>query len=64
LTPEEVNAITHPGGGGGDAPAVALVGAGYLTSSEGVYNLTDRGKEFLARPAVPLYGGAESDGGE
>jgi len=64
LTSEEVNAIAHPGGGGGEAPAAALVGSGYLSSSEGSYNLTDRGKEFLARPAVPLFSGGDAQGTE
>lgn len=53
LTPDEVNGITHPAGGGGEAPARALVEAGFLTSTGDVYQLTDRARELLARPAEP-----------
>lgn len=61
LTPDEVNAIHHPSGGGGEEPARQLVASGWLASSGEGFDLTDRAREFLARPAVPLYGGSEGD---
>ena len=64
LTPDEIAAICHPGGDGGDEPARALATAGYVESIEGGYRLTDRGKEFLARPSAPLYGGEAAGSGE
>lgn len=66
LTPAELDAINHPSGGGGEAPARELVQAGYLVASGENYRLSGRGREFLARPAVPLFGSAaaEAGGGE
>jgi hypothetical protein len=56
LTPEELDAINHPGGAGGVEPANALVSAGFLASADGGFRLTDKGREFLARPSEPLQG--------
>jgi len=56
LTPEELDTIIHPGGGGGVDPASALASAGYIASAEGGFRLTDKGREFLARPSMPLHG--------
>jgi hypothetical protein len=63
LTLAELDAISHPSGGGGEAPAKELARAGYLVASGETYRLNDRGREFLARPAVPLYGSAAAGGG-
>lgn len=64
LSPEEINTIHHPGGGGGESPARELAGAGLLAFNDGAYRLTDRAKDFLARPSVPLYGGGGGDEAE
>ncbi len=53
LTAEEVIAIHHPGGGGGEPPARELVGSGFLTADGDGFQLTDRAREFLARPSEP-----------
>ncbi|HUP62886.1 MAG TPA: hypothetical protein VNA69_21010 [Thermoanaerobaculia bacterium] len=56
LTLEQIKAIKHPAGAGGEAPAVTLVGKGFLEadgSSEG-FSLTQKAKDFLAIEAVPL----------
>lgn len=59
LTAEDLSAINHPGGGGGDESARGLVEAGFLTASGEAYSLTEKGKEFLSRPSVPLGSGAD-----
>lgn len=64
LTTEEVRKIHHPGGGGGEGPADELVRTGLLEGVDGAYRLAERAKEFLARPAVPLYGVGDADAAE
>ena len=56
LTIEELGAVTHPGGGGEDS-ATELVESGLLSTVEDGFSLTDKGREFLSRPSIPL--GAE-----
>jgi len=63
LSLEEITTIAHPGGGGGEEPANALVQAGFLATFEGGYRLTDRAKEFLARPSEPLSAGGDGEAG-
>ena len=50
-----ITAIKHPTGGG-EAPAVALVGKGYLETDAGRENfsLTRKAKDFLAIDAKPM----------
>jgi len=56
LSLSAIKAIKHPAGGG-DAPAVALVGKGYLTPEAGTENfvLTEKGKDFLALEVKPEF---------
>jgi hypothetical protein len=67
LTADAVKAIKHPAGGG-DAPAISLIGKGYLTSDEArtSYTLTDKAKEFLAYDPKPEFeeAGAAGDARE
>ena len=67
LTADAIKAIKHPAGGG-DAPAITLIGKGYLTSDEArtSYTLTEKGKEFLAYDPKPEFeeAGAAGDAGE
>ena len=55
-----INAIKHPSGGG-DAPALSLVGKGYLTTSGEAFALTEKAKEFLAYDPKPEF--EEGSGG-
>ena len=50
-----ITALKHPTGGG-EAPAVGLVGKGFLDTDAGRENftLTQKGKDFLAIDAKPL----------
>ena len=54
LTLAQITAIKHPTGGG-EAPALALVGKGYLEPADGQesFTLTPKAKDFLAIEAVP-----------
>ena len=61
LTSEEVGTINHPGGGDGAALASELVQTGFLEAAEGRFRLTERGKQFLARPCVPLHAAADGE---
>jgi hypothetical protein len=54
MTPEQIKAIKHPAGGG-EAPAVALVGKGYLTADPAGYTLTARATTFLAADPKPMF---------
>jgi len=63
LSREEIGAIHHPAGGGGEAPAKELVREGYLAAAGEAYRLSEKGRELLARPAVPLYGGGGDEAG-
>lgn len=49
-----IKAIKHPAGGG-EAPAVGLLGKGYVTADGGgeTFTLSQKGKDFLAIQAVP-----------
>ncbi|MDQ3279859.1 MAG: hypothetical protein M3Q69_00435 [Acidobacteriota bacterium] len=57
LTLDQIKAIRHPGGAGGEAPAASLTGKGYLTGSDGGFALTQQAKDFLSIDATPLVGG-------
>ncbi len=63
LSLEAIKAIKHPAGGG-EAPAVALVGKGYLTPETGTSNfvLTQKAKDFLALEVKPEFEEAGSAG--
>jgi len=51
-----IKAIKHPTGGG-EAPAISLIGKGYLTANEGQqsFTLTQKGKDFLAYEPKPEF---------
>lgn len=51
-----IKTIKHPAGGG-EAPAIALVGKGYLTvdAERQNFTLTPKGKEFLAYDPKPEF---------
>lgn len=53
LTLDQIKAIKHPGGGGGEPPAVALVQKGFLTGNGDGFTLTQQAKDFLAIEAKP-----------
>ena len=59
-----IKAIKHPSGGG-EAPAISLIGKGYLASGDGqqTFTLTPKGKEFLAYDPKPEFeeGGAAEE---
>ena len=54
MTAEQIKAIKHPAGGG-EQPAAALVGKGYLTADAGGFTLTEKAKAFLAIDARPMF---------
>jgi hypothetical protein len=54
LTLEQIKAIKHPGGAGGEAPAATLTTKGYLAAAEGGFSITEKGKEFISVDAKPL----------
>jgi hypothetical protein len=56
LTLEQIKAIKHPVGGG-EAPAVSLVDKGYLETngSRETFATTQKGKDFLAIDAKPMF---------
>lgn len=54
MTPDQVKAIKHPAGGG-EQPAVALVGKGWLAADSGGYTLTEPSRAFLAIDARPMF---------
>ena len=56
-----IKAIRHPAGGG-EAPALSLIGKGYLSSEGEVFALTPKGKEFLAYDPKPEF--EEGGGGD
>jgi hypothetical protein len=61
---EKINAIKHPAGPTGEAPAVALVGKGFLTASAEGYAVTEKAKELLAidpKPMVEVGAGGGDD---
>jgi hypothetical protein len=55
-----IKAIKHPAGGG-EAPAISLVGKGYLTAADEVFTLTPKAREFLAYDPKPEFEGAAAD---
>jgi hypothetical protein len=57
LTLEQIKAVRHPAGGGGETPAATLVGKGFLAGSEEGFSLTQQAKDFLAVDAKPLVEG-------
>jgi hypothetical protein len=64
MSPEQIKAIKHPFGGG-EQPAVALVGKGYLTADPAGYALTEKARTFLAADPKPMFeeaGSAASSG--
>lgn len=64
MSPEQIKAIKHPFGGG-EQPAVALVGKGYLTADPAGYSLTEKARAFLAVDPKPMFeetGAAASSG--
>lgn len=54
MTSDQIKAIKHPTGGG-EQPAAALVGKGYLTADAGGFTLTGKSKAFLAIDARPMF---------
>jgi hypothetical protein len=54
MTPEQIKAIKHPVGGG-EQPAVALVGKGYLTADPAGYAMTEKGRVFISADPVPMF---------
>ena len=64
MTLEQVKAIKHPAGGG-EQPAAALVGKGYLSADAGGFTQTEKARAFLAIDARPMFeeaGSAASSG--
>lgn len=59
---EKIKAIKHPAGPGGEAPAVSLVGKGFLTAEGDGFTTTQKAKDFLAIDAKPM--GEEGAGGD
>ncbi|HEY0159517.1 MAG TPA: hypothetical protein VGF28_19680 [Thermoanaerobaculia bacterium] len=57
LTLDQLKVIKHPGGGGGEAPAVSLVGKGFLTGNGEGFTLTQKAQDFLAIDAKPAIVG-------
>jgi len=59
-----IKAIKHPAGGG-EAPAISLIGKGYLTADDArqSFTLTPKAKEFLAYDPKPEFedGGGSSE---
>ncbi len=62
MTPDQVKAIKHPAGGG-EQPAVGLVGKGWLTADADGYMLTEKARAFLAIDAKPMFEEAGSAAG-
>jgi hypothetical protein len=54
MTPDQIKAIKHPAGGG-EQPAVGLVGKGWLTADSDGYKLTEKARQFLAVDARPMF---------
>ena len=57
MTPDQVSAIKHPAGGG-EQPAVGLVGKGWLTADSGGYTLTEAGPAAETSDAEAAVEGA------
>jgi hypothetical protein len=54
MTTDQIKAIKHPAGGG-EQPAVGLVGKGWLTADPSGYTLTEKARTFLAIDARPMF---------
>src|SRR5689334_24884082 len=54
MTADQIKAIKHPSGGG-EAPAVSLVGKGWLTADAGGYATTPKAKDFLSFDPKPMF---------
>jgi len=54
MTTDQIKAIKHPTGGG-EQPAVGLVGKGWLTADPAGYALTEKARTFLAVDARPMF---------
>ena len=52
---EQIKAIKHPAGPGGEGPAASLAGKGFLQAADGGdgFTVTQKGKDFLAIDAKP-----------
>ncbi len=63
LSLEAIKAIKHPTGGG-ETPAASLVQKGYLSTNgtAGQFNLTQKGKDFLAVEKKPEVESGEGEG--
>lgn len=63
MSVDQIKAIKHPFGGG-EQPAVSLVGKGWLTADPAGYTLTEKAKAFLANDPKPMFeeAGAASAG--
>ena len=67
LSVEQIKAIRHPAGAGGEAPAASLVAKGYLTGNGDGFALTPQATEFLsidARPAIEETSAAAASAAE
>ncbi|HYI11502.1 MAG TPA: hypothetical protein VEK57_20770 [Thermoanaerobaculia bacterium] len=51
---DAIKAIKHPFGGG-DAPALSLAGKGYLEATGEGFAITQKGKDFIAVDAKPMF---------
>ena len=65
LSADAIKALKHPAGGG-DAPAISLMGKGYLTADDArtTFTLTEKAKEFLAYEPKPEFEEAAAGGAE
>jgi len=55
LSLETIKALKHPAGAMGEKPAVTLVAKGFLTAEGESYALAQKGKDFLAIDAKPMF---------
>ena len=64
LSLEQLKAIKHPAGKGGEAPAVALADRGWIEvdGSREQFTITQKAKEFLAIDARPMFEEADAAG--
>ena len=52
---ETIKAIKHPTGALAEAPAASLVGKGFLSGEGEAFSVTQKGKDFLAIDAKPMF---------
>jgi hypothetical protein len=64
LSLEQIKAIKHPAGKGGEVPAVALADRGWIDmdGSREHFALTQKAKDFLAIDARPMFEEASTSG--